>query len=114
MRDEEDTRRWEKTTRFETEEGRRGSPGCCSAQEPTDQRHQSGNRWQEPGSNLHQQGHGPHAEDAVPEDDTTQAKVVAPQFEAPKVKMTDKKTGEETAEPVDRLMLGIGYWETRS
>lgn len=43
----------------------------------------------------------------------TKAKVVAPEFEAPKVKMTDK-TGEETAEPVDRLMLGMGYWETRS
>jgi hypothetical protein len=39
---------------------------------------------------------------------------VAPEFEAPKVKMTDKKTGEETAEPVDRLMLRMRYWETRS
>ncbi|KAG9735608.1 hypothetical protein KCU73_g10465, partial [Aureobasidium melanogenum] len=113
MRDEGDTRRW-RTTRFGTEAGRRGGPECCSAKEPTDQRHQSGNRWQESSSNLRQQGLGPHAEDAVPEDDITKAKVVAPEFEAPKVKMTDKKTGEETAEPVDRLMLGMRYWETRS
>lgn len=68
-------------------------------------------RWQEVSSKLDRQGLGPRAEDAVSEDDTTRAKVVAPESEAPKVKMTDKKASEEA--PVRCLTLEMGYRETR-
>ncbi|KAG9661512.1 hypothetical protein KCU95_g17603, partial [Aureobasidium melanogenum] len=44
------------------------------------------------------------AEDAVAEDDTIRAKIVASESEAPKVEITDKKTDEETEEPVHCLV----------
>lgn len=43
-------------------------------------------------------------EDAVAEDDNTMAKVVVTDSEAPKVKITDKKTEEETEESVHCLV----------
>lgn len=43
-------------------------------------------------------------EDAVAEDDNTMVKVVVPDSEAPKVKITDKQTEEETEEWVHCLV----------
>ncbi|KAI4725161.1 hypothetical protein E4T49_07084 [Aureobasidium sp. EXF-10728] len=44
------------------------------------------------------------AEDAVAEDDTIRAEVPAPESEAPKIIITDKKTGDETEEAVHCLV----------
>ncbi|CAD0106195.1 unnamed protein product [Aureobasidium uvarum] len=44
------------------------------------------------------------AEDAVAEDDTIRAEVPTPESEAPKIIITDKKTGDETEEPVHCLV----------
>lgn len=43
-------------------------------------------------------------EDAVAEDDDMRVKVSAPDSEAPKVKITDKKTDEESEESVQCLV----------